>query len=101
VDPADLDALARTRALLIVDVRSPDEYVAGHVTGAINVPLDALEGRVGELRRDALVVTVCGKGGGRSERAASVLRAHGFSQVRSLCGGTDGWRKQAARGAGS
>jgi len=99
VEPADLDGLTRTQSLLIVDVRSPEEFRAGHVTGATNIPLDALDTRAGGLRRDALIVTVCGKGGGRSERAASMLRARGFSQVRSLCGGTDAWRKQAAPGA--
>ena len=50
---------------------------------------------------DALIVTVCGKGGGRSERAASMLRDRGFSWVRSLCGGTDAWFMHAAPGAGS
>jgi MFS family permease len=101
VEPADLEGLGRTRSLVIVDVRSTEEFAAGHVTGAVNLPLDALGTRAGELRRDALIVTVCGKGGGRSERAASTLRARGFSQVRSLCGGTDAWLKQASPGVGS
>jgi len=100
VEPVDLGALVHSRPLVIVDVRSPEEFSAGHVTGAVNIPLDVLDDRAGELRRDALVITVCGKGGGRSERAASVLRARGFGQVRSLCGGTDAWRRQAAPGAG-
>ena len=58
------------------------------MTGAINVPLDALDGRHGELRRDALLVTVCGKGGRRSEQAAKRLRELGFKHVRYLCGVT-------------
>ena len=99
VEPADLEALARIHPLVIVDVRSPEEFGTGHVTDAINIPLDALDTRDSELRRDAVIITVCGKGGGRSERAASMLRARGFSQIRSLCGGTDAWRKQAAHGA--
>ena len=61
----------------------------------------SLDSRASELRRDVLIITVCGKGGGRSEGAASMLRGRGFSQVRSLCGGTDAWRRQAASGAGS
>jgi MFS family permease len=101
VEPGDLGALARTRPLVIVDVRSPGEFSAGHVTDAVNIPLDELDTRANELRQDALIITVCGKGGGRSERAASALRARGFSQVRSLCGGTDAWRRQAAPGAAS
>lgn len=101
VEPRDLGALARTRSLVIVDVRSPEEFGAGHVTGAVNIPLDALDTRAGVLPRDGFIVTVCAKGGGRSERAAALLRARGFSQVRSLCGGTDAWCRHAAPGAGS
>jgi rhodanese-related sulfurtransferase len=99
VEPSDLPALARARAVIVVDVRSRAEFEAEHVTGAVNIPLDALGTRHAELRRDALVVTVCGKGGGRSERAAVQLRALGFGYVRSLCGGTERWRQLVAHGA--
>jgi MFS family permease len=99
VEPDDLAALASLGPLQVVDVRSPEEYVAGHVDGAVNIPLDQLSVRHAELARGAVIVTVCGKGGGRSERAAADLRARGFNQVRSLCGGTDAWRRYAARGA--
>jgi rhodanese-related sulfurtransferase len=99
IEPADLARIGATRTLAIVDVRSPQEYSSGHVDGAINIPLDLLADRSSELPRNALVVTVCGKGGGRSERAATELRARGFEQVRSLCGGTVAWRHWTARGA--
>jgi MFS family permease len=75
---------------LVVDVRSPEEFASGHVRGALNIPLDALAGRVAELPRDRALVTACGKGGGRSDRAADQLRGLGFS-VRPLCGGTAAW----------
>src|SRR3990172_6990304 len=80
-------------------VRSPEEFAAGHVDGAVNIPLDALAARAPELPRDALVVTVCAKGGGRSEQAADQLRARGFTAVRFLRGGTEAWLKRAAQGA--
>jgi MFS family permease len=98
VEPAALNALATARRLIVVDVRSPAEFAAGHVDGAVNIPLDALGIRAGELQRDAVIVTVCGKGGGRSERAAAALRTRGFHDVRALCGGTDAWRKHVERG---
>jgi MFS family permease len=101
VEPSDLDGLSRTQPIVVVDVRSPEEFAAGHVTGAVNIPLDTLDARHGELRRDVLVVTACGKGGGRSERAAERLRGLGFEHVRPLCGGTDAWRRLAAPGASS
>ena len=95
VEPVELQA---TSNAVIVDVRSPDEYAAGHVDRAINIPLEALSRRASELPRHVLVVTVCGKGGGRSDRAAAELRSLGFDSARSLCGGTQAWMQRAARG---
>jgi rhodanese-related sulfurtransferase len=99
VEPTELETLGGQRRVLIVDVRSPAEFAAGHIDGAVNIPLDALEARATELPRDALVVTVCGKGGGRSAQAADQLRARGFTSARSLCGGTEAWLARAAQGA--
>lgn len=88
VEPSRLDQIP---GLVLIDVRSPDEFAAGHVEGAINIPLDTLAERAAELPRGAAVVTVCDKGGGRSERAALELRGRGFPSARSLCGGTQAW----------
>lgn len=96
VEPAEL---RRSPPGVVVDVRSPQEFAEGHVDGAVNIPLETLAQRLSELPRGARVVTVCGKGGGRSERAAEQLRASGFSSARSLCGGTRAWMLLAARGA--
>jgi MFS family permease len=96
IEPAELP---RVPNAIIVDVRSPEEFAAGHVDGAINIPLDVLTQRTSELPKRAAVVTVCGKGGGRSARAAEQLRALGFSSARSLCGGTQAWTQLVANGA--
>ena len=89
-----LDELRDATHTVVVDVRSPDEFAQGHVAGAINIPLDTLAGRLSELPRNAPIVTVCGKGGGRSDQAAAQLRSQGFSSARSLCGGTIAWMQQ-------
>jgi len=99
IEPAELAALVASGRVLIVDVRSPAEFEAGCVTGAVNIPLETIGARASELPRDRIIVTACGKGGGRSDRAACELRALGLTSVRSLCGGTDGWLKHAAPGA--
>jgi len=96
VEPSELATLGRQGRLLVLDVRSPEEFAAGHVDGALNVPLDTLAAQALELPRDALIVTVCGKGGGRSDRAADELRARGFPSARPLCGGTKAWQQLAA-----
>ncbi|MBL0198515.1 MAG: MFS transporter [Myxococcales bacterium] len=98
VEPGELRHLS---AAIVVDVRSPEEFEQGHVEGARNVPLDTLGERASELPRGVPVVAVCGKGGGRSERAAEQLRALGFSSARSLCGGTQAWLLFAAKGTRS
>ncbi len=82
---------------VILDVRLPDEYDASHVDGAINIPLDALVEQAKSFQRKQPIVTVCGKGGGRSEKAAEILRGLGFVSVRSLCGGTLAWKEEYHR----
>ena len=95
IEPEELRARrAVDPAVVVVDVRSVAEYEAGHVDGALHLPLDALDARALELPRDAFLVTVCGKGGGRSDRAAQLLRDRGFRSVRTLCGGTQAWMER-------
>ncbi|NED97666.1 rhodanese-like domain-containing protein [Phytoactinopolyspora alkaliphila] len=73
---------------LIVDVRSPEEFAAGHVAGAVNIPLRELAVREGELPRGQ-VVTVCSTGI-RSLRGATALARTGRTSF-SLRGGTKAW----------
>jgi rhodanese-related sulfurtransferase len=90
--------LAAGDAVVVVDVRQPEEFTAppGHLPGAVNVPLADLSGRAGELaaRREP-VVLVC-KTDRRSARAATELLAAGLRDVAVLRGGTDGWHRQGA-----
>jgi rhodanese-related sulfurtransferase len=75
----------------IIDVRSPEEFAEKHIPGAINIPLGELKSRSGELSKQAIIITACGKGGGRSAQAAELLKQSGFSKANYLCGGTLGW----------
>jgi rhodanese-related sulfurtransferase len=68
----------------LVDVRSPQEFAAGHIDGAINIPVGEIASRLAELEpKDAGVVVYC-QSGMRSARAAKFLREHGFSKTRDL-----------------
>lgn len=96
-DPNALKDNRETAAPTIVDVRSPDEYAAGHVSGALNIPLDELEERSAEIPQDRPVVTYCTMyhpgyhpGSSRGERAADVLESLGF-RARALNGGYPAW----------
>lgn len=77
--------------LIILDVRSPEEYAEKHIPGAINIPLGELESHSEELSKQEMIITACGKGGGRSAQAAELLQQMGFSNAKFLCGGTFGW----------
>jgi len=77
--------------LTIIDVRSPEEYAEKHIPGALNIPLDEIEIRSNELSKQAIIITACGKGGGRSAQAAEKLKQRGFIKAIFLCGGTFGW----------
>ncbi len=80
---------ARARELIasggvLVDVRAEDEFNAGHLEGARHLPLDKLAGQVDAIGdRDTPVIVYC-ESGGRSARAASMLRRVGFKQVYDL-----------------
>ena len=77
----------------ILDVREDHEWVAGHIEGAVHVPLDRLPNRMlhepGELLSDQPLVVTC-KGGGRARRAVSWLNRNGFDAV-VLAEGMRGW----------
>ncbi len=81
----------------ILDVRTPEEFAAGHVPGAINIPYTELEERYSELKlegSDELVV-YC-QSGRRAAIAEAALSELGFTNVRDLDGHIAAW-KQAER----
>jgi hydroxyacylglutathione hydrolase len=82
----------RGASLQLIDVRSPEEWFAGHVPGAVHIPLAALPDRLSEIDAHAPVVVHC-QGGGRSAIAASYLKSHGVESVANLTGGFDAWVK--------
>ncbi len=65
---------------VLVDVRTPAEFASGSIPGARNLPLDRLEGQLGELDKAKKVVVFC-RSGMRSARAATILRRHGFTAL--------------------
>lgn len=85
--------LARKDRIFLLDVRQPDEYAAGHINGAVLIPLGELPQRLGELRQDDEIVVNC-KSGGRSAKACELLSRHGFAHVTNLKGGFLGWQAE-------
>ena len=91
------DALLQRQAaadasLVVLDVRTPQEFAEGHVPGAINIPHDQVEARLAELAgaRDKDLVVYC-RSGKRAALAAETLRKHGFTRLQHLEGDMAGW----------
>ncbi|SOC53019.1 Rhodanese-related sulfurtransferase [Blastococcus aggregatus] len=80
----------------LIDVRTPAEFEAGHIPGAVNVPLDELKGSLDELRTvlddHHDVVLVC-RSGARAGQAQEALQAAGLSSPAVLSGGIVDWEK--------
>jgi phage shock protein E len=64
----------------VVDVRTPEEYRGGFYPGAVNIPVQALAARMGEIPKEKPVVVYCASGG-RSGVAASMLKRAGYADV--------------------
>lgn len=79
---------------VVLDVREPDEFAAGHIPGAINVPRGLLEFKLSatpELERRDLDILLYCRSGGRAALAACSLQDMGYANVRSIEGGYDAW----------
>ena len=90
IDAAEL-ARRHEQGAFVLDVREPDEYEAGHVPGAVLIPLGEVVARQDEIPTDQEVYVICA-GGGRSARAAAYLNGAGH-RTTNVAGGTRGWRK--------
>jgi len=83
IQGADARKLVAAGARLL-DVRSADEFGRGHLPGAVNIPVQELERRFGEVGSpDGEVVVYC-RSGHRSSRATELLRERGFTRVHNL-----------------
>lgn len=91
VPEIDVAALARLHAggAFVLDVREPEEYDAGHVPGAVPLPLGQVAERMDEVPVDRDVYVVCGSGG-RSALATEILNQAG-RRATNVDGGTKGW----------
>jgi rhodanese-related sulfurtransferase len=88
----DIERFAAARPSgTVVDVRERDEYAAGHVGGALLIPMGQLTARMHELDRTRPVYIICATGN-RSRAMTDLLRAFGF-EAWSVTGGTTAWAR--------
>ena len=92
ITSAELRQLLESKAnLVLLDVRSGQEYNDMHIPFALNMPIEVIEAGNFAPESGQIIVTACGKGGGRSEKAAMFLRSDTANEVYFLEGGTFGW----------
>ena len=96
VEEADVketaEGLASEPGAVLIDVREPHEWRAGHARGARHIPLAQLPGSLDQLPREAPVYLICATGN-RSRTAAAFLQKNGFSRPVNVRGGTAAWHR--------
>jgi rhodanese-related sulfurtransferase/glyoxylase-like metal-dependent hydrolase (beta-lactamase superfamily II) len=90
VKPMAVEDLVNAGAV-VIDVREPDEWSAGHAPQALLIPMSQVEARVDEIRPRMAAVIVC-RSGGRSRAVAQLLSSHGINAV-NLSGGMRAWEQ--------
>lgn len=91
IEPAQVRGLIGIGArITIVDVRTPQEFAAGHIAGAILMPRDTLPATFSRLPKTGKLIVYC-RSGHRSAQAVQFLLAHGYTNAVSMNGGYTAW----------
>jgi phage shock protein E len=87
-----LQHAAKAPEFIVLDVRSDEEFKAGHIKGALNISHDTIEQHLDKLSgyQDKTVIVHC-RSGRRAEIAQATLKANGFTQLKHLSGDYNGW----------
>ncbi|MDB5941130.1 MAG: sulfurtransferase [Ramlibacter sp.] len=94
LSPAGAVQLINRERGVVVDIREPEEFSAGHVGGARNVPLGQFEQRLPEVVKNKTVplILVCASGG-RAVRAEAIARKLGYDKAQAMAGGLKSWKE--------
>lgn len=90
---ADFVALTQTDTVVVLDVRTPEEFAAGHLPNAINVDVNSADFATRLADLDPLVpYAIYCRSGNRSQAALNQMRTAGFADVHHLAGGIGAWQ---------
>lgn len=81
-----LEKMQKGEDFIVLDVRTPEQYKAKHIKGAINIPLEMLHEKMNELSREKQIIVYCNSGVS-SNIAQNILQQNGFRKVYNLSGG--------------
>ena len=97
ISPEEVAALPSDTKTVLLDVRTPQEWSAYHIPGAILIPVQELAQRTSELTASRPVICIC-EHGIRSEYAAEYLAQLGFADVSNMSGGMARWNGPVVAG---
>lgn len=97
VSPEDGKRMVEQGGVRIVDVRTAQEVASGIIPGAVHIPVDQLEDRLGELPKDGKKTLVYCAGGGRSAAACEFLSGQGYANLHNLNGGIGSYTGRVER----
>lgn len=98
VAPEEVKENIGKKDVLILDVRTRDEFKDGHIQSAKNISVETLDTRLKEIEayKDKTVMVYC-HSGMRSSRAAGILKSNGFTDVKNMKGGIMNWRYEKVK----
>jgi adenylyltransferase/sulfurtransferase len=95
ITPSELsERLAHGEEIVLIDVREPYEWSAGHIEGATHIPMAQVPQRLGEIPKDKEVVMICRSGGRSGHVQQHLLGAQGYTHVLNLTGGMQRWARE-------
>ena len=96
--PDDFEAKALKATVQLIDVRTPDEYKAGHITNAKNINFYAADfkDQMEKLDKSKVIAVYCGVGG-RSGKVSTILTQLGFKTIYDLQGGMTAWKTKGKK----
>jgi rhodanese-related sulfurtransferase len=90
VSSEEAKQLIDNKDVVVLDVRTPEEYQEGHIPNAILIPLQELENKLNELDKKDHYLVVC-RSGNRSAQASEVLTSNSFANIYNMSGGMNNW----------
>lgn len=93
INPPKVKDLLDAQEIVLLDVRTPEEFNHVHIPGCKHIPLRLLQAKWNTLPKDKPIVVYCHRGG-RGTEACAFLKAQGILNVQNLEGGIDAWAEE-------